>query len=62
MSKMTKQEKIKSLKELIADTEEMIKETPVNGIPGTCIEPHSVLLVRMIEAAQQIQQLEEGEA
>lgn len=63
---MTKKEKIKSIKEFITDTKEVMEETPVSGIPGTCIASHSVMKGWIKQAEQQIQQLEnidsEGEA
>ena len=55
---MTTAEKIDSLKEFIINTEDAMKDSPVNGIAGTIIQPHSVMRGWIEQAKDQIKQLE----
>lgn len=54
---MTKEEKIKSLKEFIDDTIEQMETSPKNGIAGTIVKSHSIMKGWIKQAEQQIQQL-----
>ena len=54
-------ERIKAIREIIKQTKRVMSETPEEGIAGTIIEPHSVLMGYINEAERQIEELKKDD-